>query len=98
MRERMVTRTIRTAKLCVLMCDTVNEKIIENYVSISAEIPEEKMLKYLAKNCPVENCVYISVKSKVIEEKIYGLSEVDFMKYAVEMDKRYLTKGEEKGE
>ena len=88
-RERMVTRTINEYQINVLCVDTLKAELSEQSVKLSGEYKDEsEILETLQKRYNLDTFKVVSVKSVNIVEKLYGMSELDFIRYAKELPPR----------
>ena len=88
-RQRMVTRTV-TVNNCVVLCmDTNEEKAVKVTVKVSGKFPnDDTMFKFITKNYTFANGVIPTrIISNIVEEKLYGMTEMDFMSMAHEITK-----------
>jgi hypothetical protein len=81
-RERMVTRTVETAKLTVMVCDTETATVSTEEYSISASIPEEKRISVLRKLYETDTIKIVSIVKTDIIETLYGMPEAEFIRLA----------------
>lgn len=81
-RERMVTRTVTTTK-CEVMCVNVTtaEVQVKDY-TLTGEQTIESALKQLKKLYETEIEKIVNVNSVSLNETLYGMSELDFIKLA----------------
>ena len=88
-RERMVTRTVKVTRIEVLCLDieTANPEI--NIYELTGTYTEEKALKKAKETYETQTLKLVSVNRIEEKEKLYGMRELDFIKYAVEMDSRF---------
>ena len=90
MRERMVTRTINATVVTVLCMDIVNASATTKEIEISGTYKNDSdLLKVLKKKYDTTNFVVVAIQKTETKEKLYGMTETDFMKYAKEMDSRF---------
>ena len=88
-RERMVTRTINEYQINALCVDTLKAELSEQSVKLTGEYKDEtEILETLQKRYNLDTFKVVSVKSVTIVEKLYGMSELDFIKYAKELPPR----------
>lgn len=87
-RVRMVTRTI-TTNIFNVMAVNMKTVSVENIdVPASVEIDTiEKAEKYFRKNWNVDGYLFGKVSEMKTEEKIYGMTEEEFLKYAKEVER-----------
>ena len=81
-RERYVTRTVNSAKLTVMTCDTFSATIENREYVISATIAPEKRLEYVKKHFDTDTVKAVSILACEIVETLYGMPEADFIKLA----------------
>lgn len=88
-RERMVTRTI-TEHIYTLMAFDIEKGCPTQVVfSTGVELGDnEKVLKYARKYHETETVKVITVTGHTEEETLYGMTEVDFMRYAKKLPPR----------
>lgn len=81
-RERMVTRTIKSAEVEVMTIDTMTAEV--RIISYNTEPQEndEKYLKVLKKENETETFKLVKVESVEIYENLYGMTEKEFKQYA----------------
>ena len=81
--ERMVTRTIqKKVYTCIVFkCDT-NEVCEADFVITEKLTDNAAALKILRKRYEGDTFKIAAIKNTHIEEKLYAMSEVDFLKYA----------------
>lgn len=88
-RQRMVTRTIFLSHVTVLCMDTDTENAVRNVYEITGKISDEKaLLKMIKKMTAETNIIPTRIISVEIEEKLYGMLETDFVKYANPVDSK----------
>lgn len=87
MRKPMVTRTMKTTLVNVMCLNIETAEPFNNVVELARTFNDEKKLKKAVENVinsDTVKAVHI-VDTKVLE-KMYGLSEDDFIKYATELN------------
>ena len=90
MRERMVTRTINATVATVLCMDIVNASATTKEIEISGTYKDDSdLLKVLKKKYDTADFVIVAIQKTETKEKLYGMTETDFMKYAKEMESRF---------
>ena len=88
-RERMVTRTITTNIFTVIAVNMETLTVERVEVSASVEVDTiEKAEKYFRKNWNIDGFSFAKVESVNKIEKLFGMSEADFMRYAHELPPR----------
>lgn len=86
-RERMVTRTINSIEVKAICMDISTMETSEKVLTLSGETPNnDQALKQLKKEYETETFKVVAVKDISVTEKLYGMSELDFLKYATELD------------
>ena len=89
MKERMITRTV-TTNICSVVAVNTESMTVEK-LSIPATVEYdtvEKAEKYFRKNWKIDGLAFAKVESITKEEKLFGMSEIDFIKYAKELPPR----------
>ena len=90
MRERMVTRTINATVATALCMDIVNASATTKEIEISGTYKDDSdLLKVLKKKYDTTDFVVVAIQKTETKEKLYGMTETDFMKYAKEMESRF---------
>lgn len=86
-RERMVTRTITNITVKALCMDTDTCEVSRNTYSIgNIETDEKIMLKVTQQLYETDTFKIVKIEDYDITERLFGMSEVDFMKYAIELN------------
>ena len=79
-RERVVSRTIKVAKVTALCLDTVTAEPENRTVEISASIKGEKaMLKAVKKAIETEDFKVVKIVDVTQEEALYVMAEAEFI-------------------
>lgn len=93
-RERMVTRTV-SITICEVMCVNVTtaEVQVKDY-TLTGEQTKETALKQLKKLHETETEKIVTVNSVSLNETLYGMSELDFIKLAKVLPPRTKTEQE----
>ena len=89
--ERMVTRTIQKKVYVCKVFDNVTEEMrIAEFVLTDKVKDNDTALKLLKKRYDGGSIQILKISDTKIEEKLYAMSEVDFLKYAhiVEKDSK----------
>ena len=90
MRERMVTRTITATVATALCMDIVNATATTKELEISGTFKSDSdLLKVLKKKYDTSDLVVVAIQKTETKEKLYGMTETDFMKYAKEIESRF---------
>ena len=82
----MITRTFNGTKVVALVCDTVTCELSNETVIIPARVSENKLEKVAREMLSNDTVKFVSIVSTEKTETLMGMSEADFMKYAVELD------------
>lgn len=87
-RVRMVTRTIEvvSAEVICLDVETVEPQIMTLELTGVGAIEGDKLLQALKKTYETDNFKVVAIQSTEIREELYGLTELDFLKYATKLD------------
>lgn len=89
--ERMVTRTIQKKVYVCKVFDNVTEEMRTAEFVLTDKVKDnETALKLLKKRYDGDSIQILKISDTKIEEKLYAMSEVDFLKYAhiVEKDSK----------
>ena len=89
--ERMVTRTIQKKVYVCKVFDNVTEEMRTAEFVLTDKVKDnETALKMLKKRYDGDSIQILKISDTKIEEKLYAMSEVDFLKYAhiVEKDSK----------
>ena len=86
-RERQVTRTINSIEVTAICMDISTNEVSDKVLTITGDTPtNEQALKQLKKVYETETFKVVAVKEIKVTEKLFAMSEIDFLKYAVELD------------
>ncbi len=86
-RERSVTRTINVTTVKALTMDITSREVSTQDFTISGDTPsQETALKQAKKLYETSTLKIVAIESMTTVEKLYGMSEVEFLKYAKELD------------
>ena len=86
-KTRMVTRTITRTEVEALCANKQTEQIETVTISVTGVYKDDRALvKAVVKELP-DTYVFFSIKSATVSEKLYGMSEDDFIRNAVEIGK-----------
>ena len=88
-RERMITRTI-TETTATAMCVNIvkGEVVTVDYVLTGEYKNNEDIMKYLKKNYEDDTFKIVNIQNVETVEKLYGMSEKDFIYHAYELPAR----------
>ena len=81
-RERMITRTIKTADVEVMTINTTTAQVKIECYTTEPQDNEEKYLKVLQKAYETDTFKLVKIESVEIYENLYGMSEKEFKQYA----------------
>lgn len=81
-RERMITRTIKSAVVEVMTIDTTTAEVAIISYTTEPQENEEKYLKVLRKKFETDNFKLVKIEEVQIFEELYGLPEKEFIQYA----------------
>lgn len=87
-RERMITRTIEGINAEIMGIDTVNNMVTNTSYHFTGIFKNDDEILARAKADTVDSFIPVKVVSTMKTEKLYGMSEADFMKYAKELPPR----------
>ena len=84
----MITRTIElvSAEVICLHVTTVETKIMSLELTGVGSIDGDKLLKELKKHYETDTFKVVAIQSTEVREELYGLTELDFLKYATKLD------------
>ena len=85
-RKPMVTRTFETMNVEVMTVDITTQKVSNTICTLSRVIDDNNKLEKAVREQFNGNEKFVAIVNKTIESKLYGMSESDFLKYAVELD------------
>ena len=86
-RVRMVTRTITVLEVTALCVDvTTATTLTENFELTGVDFVGEALLKAVKKEYETETIKVVAIQSTAKREELYGLTELDFLKYATKLD------------
>ena len=88
MREKMITRTIASAKVDVLVCDMDTASTETLCFTTKPEPDHNKLLRRLKKEHETESVKLVGIIGYEEEEKLYGMPESQFMAIATELPPR----------
>lgn len=88
MKEKMITRTIATAKVDVLVCDMATASTETLSFTTAPEADQNKLLRRLKKQHETEQVKLVGIIAYEEEEKLYGIPESQFIAIAQELPPR----------
>ena len=85
---RMVTRTITRTEVDALCANKQTEKVETVTLSVTGVYKDDRALVNAVVKALPDTCVFLGIKSVTVSEKLYGMSEDDFIRNAVEIGKK----------
>lgn len=86
-RERSVTRTINVTTVKAITMNIETKAVSTQDFTISGDTPsQDSALKQAKKLYETSTLKIVAIESLETVEKLYGMSEVEFLKYAKELD------------
>ena len=86
-RERMVTRTINVTEVSAMCVDVLTQAVDTKKLEISGDVLEgEKLLKAVKSAYETETLKVVAITETTTREELYGMKEIDFIKYAKKLD------------
>ena len=87
-RERSVTRTINVTTIKAVCMDLSDNNAVQiKSLDITGEKPTQDIaLKQLKKYYETDTFKVVAIQEMSTVEKLYGMTEVEFLKYAKELD------------
>ena len=86
-RERAVTRTINAIEVSAICMDIETMENTVEVLSLTGDLPsDEQLLKKLRKVYETNTYKVVAIKDIKTTEKLFGMPEVKFLEYAVELD------------
>ena len=81
-RERMVTRTITTTEVQALCINIETTEVFTHSFTFTTLVKDEKTMINNAQVQRDDNIKVVAIKEVVENETLYGMTEMDFIKYA----------------
>jgi hypothetical protein len=88
-RERMVTRTVEETTVKVMAVKTDVGEVVTLELKLTGKVTADNALKLAKKHYENDTVCIAKVLSIDTKEVLYGMYEVDFIKYAKPMDSRF---------
>ena len=87
-RIRMVTRTIEVLEVVAMTVDTTTSTVANKSLELTgvSNVTNDKLLSKLKKTYETDTLKIVSIMSTNKREELYGLTELDFLKYAHKLD------------
>ena len=86
-KKRMVTRTIARTEVEALCANKQAEQIETVTISVTGVYKNDRALEKEVLKALPDTYAFVSIKSATVSEKLYGMSENDFLRNAVEIGK-----------
>lgn len=86
-KKRMVTRTIARTEVEALCANKQAEQIETVTISVTGVYKNDRALEKEVLKALPDTYAFVAIKSAAVSEKLYGMSEDDFLRNAVEMGK-----------
>ena len=85
----MITRTIKTTEVTVMALDISTKETVTKTVTLPRTYKDDAaMLKVAAPLIETETIKPVHVVSSEVKEKLYGMSELDFVQHAKPIEKK----------
>lgn len=86
-RKPMVTRSFDTMTCNVLVANISTNTLQEKEITLPTLITEDnKLVKAIREQVETDIIKFVSIKSTTVKEVLLGMSEQDFIKYAIPLD------------
>ena len=86
MRKPMVTRSFDTMIINVMVVNITSQAVSTKEVTLSRVITDSKKLENAVRAMFKDNEKFVTIVNTKTETKLFGMSENDFLKYAIELD------------
>lgn len=90
-RERMVTRTIESFNHTVIGIDKNDMKTVKTLIVTTGIMSDKDVEKSCRTACENENLLFTAIVNTEKSEKLYGMTENEFMQFARELPPRGAT-------
>ena len=84
-RERMVTRTICTSVVSIKVYDPKADDLKVEKMTITGCDTEQEAINQARRECTRKGLSFLKLIHVDTDKQLYGMKEVDFLKYAVKM-------------
>lgn len=88
MRERMVTRTVTQTIAKVMCLNVTTAEVTINEYTIGGAYTDSDLLKKCKKLFETDEFKVVNIESSKVEEILLGMTEEDFIRYAVVLPPR----------
>lgn len=85
-RVRRVTRTITSTVATCMVCNITTATVETKELTLSLKLTQDEALKAAQKAYDSDTMKVVAVQSVKYDEALYGMLEVDFLKYAQRLD------------
>lgn len=86
-RKPMVTRSFEVTRVNVMMCNTESAEVQNKDIEVPRTYKDnEKLLKVVKEIAETKTDKVVTIVDKTEFTKLYGMSEADFLKNAIELD------------
>ena len=86
-RKPMVTRSFEVTRVNVMMCNTESAEVSNKEFEVPRTYKDaNKLLKVVKETAETSTDKVVTIVDKTELTKLYGMSEADFLKYAIELD------------
>jgi len=86
-RERQVTRTINVTDITAICMDIETMETLEKTLVITGDsLTNDQALKQAKKAYETETFKVVAIKAMETREELYGMTEIEFLKYARRLD------------
>ena len=86
-KKRMVTRTIARTEVEALCANKQAEQIETVTISVTGVYKNDRALEKEVLKALPDTYAFVAIKTASVSEKLYGMSEDDFLRNAVEISK-----------
>lgn len=86
-RKPMVTRSFEVTNVNVMMCNTITAEVHNKEFEVPRTYKDnDKLLKVVKEMVETDSDKVVTIVDKSVATKLYGMSEADFLKNAIELD------------
>lgn len=86
-RKPMVTRSFEVTRVNVMMCNTISAEVHNKEFEVPRTYKDnDKLLKVVKEMVETDSDKVVTIVDKSIATKLFGMSEADFLKNAIELD------------
>ena len=86
-RKPMVTRSFEVTNVNVMMCNTITAEVHNKQFEVPRTYKDnEKLLKVVKEMVETDSDKVVTIVDKSVATKLFGMSEADFLKNAIELD------------